>query len=119
MGREIPTHIFSLFYSVLSGLGVAVPAVDRFIATRLKGNFRLFTALCAGSRVHLAGTSIPIAAAVTVSFGFPGHPAGRTTFGLIGEAFRCKKFLLLSSKSEGSATVGTLKGFLGVSHFVE
>jgi hypothetical protein len=98
-----------LLYPVLSGLGVAVPAVYRFIAARLKRDFGLFAALGAGGGIHLAGTSIAEAAAIIpIALGSPGRATSRTTLGFIGEAFGSEELLLFSCKGEGFAAIGTL-----------
>jgi len=105
---------------VLFGLGVAVPAVYRFISARLKWDFCLLTALGAGSRIHLAGTSIAaVAAAATPSpktLGSSGRTARRTTLGLIGISFGSEEFLFFGCKGESFSAIGTREGFLSVSH---
>jgi hypothetical protein len=103
---------------VLSGFGVAVPAVDGFIAARLEGDFGLFTTLGTGSRIHLARASIAVAATISAKFLRPsGGTASRATLGLIGIALGSKKLLLFSRKGERFSAIGTCKGFLGVSHY--
>ena len=63
-----PTHMITFFYLSLSGLFVvAVPAVNRLIAARLKRNFRLFAAAAAGGGIHLAGTSVAVAASAFIT----------------------------------------------------
>ena len=54
---------YLIFYGMLFGLGVAVPAVDGSAAPRLEGHFRLFTARSTGSRVHLTGAASVVVAA--------------------------------------------------------
>jgi hypothetical protein len=116
MGREIPTHIFNWFYWVLFGLSIAVPAVYRFIAARLKRNFSLLAAASAGGRIHLARASVAKAAVITKTLGPSGRTARRTALGLIGEAFGSKKLLLFTGKGERFSAIGTLKRFLCISH---
>jgi hypothetical protein len=104
---------------VLSGFGVAVPAVYRLVAARLKRHFGLFATLSAGDRIHLTGA--PIAKAATTStetLGFSGRTTRRTTFGLIGEAFGGEEFLFFSRKGESFSAVGTLQGFFRKSHWM-
>ena len=104
-------------YLVLSGFGVAVPAVYRFIAARLKGDFGLLATLSAGGRKHLAGASIAVAAAaIAKPLGPSRGTASRTTLGLIGEPFGSEELLLVSRKGEGFSAIRTGEGFLGVSH---
>jgi len=100
----------------LSGFGVTVPAIDRFIATRLKRNFGLFATLGTGSRIHLARASIITSAITTTSLRLSGLPASGTTLGLIGKAFGCVKLLLFNCERKGLTAIGTLEGFFGVSH---
>jgi hypothetical protein len=116
MGRGIPTHIFKFFYWILFGLGVAIPAINRLIATRLKRDFRLFTAPGTGGGVHLARASIVVAAAITVTLSPAAGTASRTSFRLIGIALGRKKFLLFGSKREGFSAIGTCKRFFCESH---
>ncbi len=118
MGRKNPAHIFIWFSSVLSGLGgIAIPAVYRFIAARLKRDFGLLAASAAGCRIHLARASIAVAAAIIPkTLGSSGRTASRTTLGLIGEAFGSEELLLFSRKGERFSAIGTLKGFLCISH---
>jgi len=86
---------------VLSGLGVAVPAVNRFIAARLKGDFSRLATLGTGGRVHLAGPSIIVTATITSKTldSFRRTTRG-TALGLIGKALGSKKLLLFSRKGE-------------------
>jgi len=57
---------------VLSGLVVAVPAVNGLVAARLERDLGLFTAASAGRGIHLARASIRIAATVIAeSLGSP------------------------------------------------
>jgi hypothetical protein len=99
---------------VLFGFGgVAIAAVYRLISARLKGNLSLFAALSAGGGKHLAGSSIAEAAAIVAeALRSSGRAAGRTTLGLIGEAFSGEELLLFDSEGESFAAIGTLKGFL-------
>jgi len=102
---------------MLFGLGVAIPAVYRFIAAWLKRDFSLFPAAPAGGRVHLARTSIAEATAIIArTLGSSRGTASRTTLGLIGIALGSKELLLFSRKGERFSTIGTLKGFLLISH---
>jgi hypothetical protein len=107
---------------MLSGVSVAVPAVYRLIATRLKRYFGMFATLSAGYGVHLARASVAIAATTIAAATIPktlgpsGRTAGRTTLGLIGVAFSGEELLLFGCKRERFSAIGTLKGFLSVSH---
>ena len=117
MGRDNPTHIFNLFYRVLFGLVVAVPAVNRFITARLKRDFRLFAALGTSGRIHLTGTSIIVTAAITSkTLGSFRRTTRGTALGLIGKALGSEELLLFYRKRESFAAIGTLHGFLCKSH---
>jgi hypothetical protein len=116
MGRDIPTHIFDILCWVLFGLGVAVSAVYRFIAARLKRNFCLLTAASAGGRIHLAWASVAKAAVIAKTLGPSGRTAGRATLGLVRKALGSKKLLLFSGKWERFSAIGTLDRFLCISH---
>jgi hypothetical protein len=112
-------HISVCSYPLLFGFGgKAIPAVYRLVAAGLKRDFRLFAALRASSGIHLAGTSVAVAAAaiVTEALSSFDRTARRATLGLIGEAFGREEFLLFSRKGERFAAIGTGKGFFCVSH---
>ena len=107
------------FYVILIGFfGVAIPAIYRLIATRLKRDFCLLTALSAGSGKHLAWASVVVAASTIIAepLGSSGRTTGRATLGFIGEAFGSEELLLFNRKGESFAAIGTLKGFLCESH---
>jgi hypothetical protein len=106
------------FYWWLSGLaGVAIPAVNRLVATRLKRDFRLFAALGAGCGVHLAGAAIPVATATTSrTLGSFGTSTGRAALWFIGEAFGSKEFLFFNCERKRFAAIATGEGFFRVSH---
>jgi hypothetical protein len=82
----------------------------------LKRNFGLFTALSAGSGIHLARAAIEAAAAAAATFGSSAGTASRTALGLICIAFGRKELLLFNGKGESFSAIGTLKCFLGVAH---
>jgi len=110
--------VFICFKFALSGLrGIAVSAVNRLIATRLKRDFGLLATAPAGRRKHLARASIIVTATfIPGTLGSSRGTASRTTFRLIGEALGSEEFLLFGSKGEGFSAVGTSEGFLSVSH---
>ena len=60
-----------------------------------------------------SGTAITIRAAIRTTVPLPlDFSTLRTTFGLLGEAFRCEEFLFPNSEREGSSTIETLDRFL-------
>jgi hypothetical protein len=102
---------------VLFGLGETVAAEDRFITTGLKWHFGLRVALSASGGIHLARTSVGITAAViSHALGSSGRTARRTPLRFVGEAFGGEEFLFFSREGESFAAIGTLKGFLCISH---
>jgi hypothetical protein len=103
---------------VLSGLGgVAFPAVYRLVAAWLKRDFSLFAALAASRGIHLSRAAVVVATAfIAEALISSGRAAWGTTLGLIGEALGCEELLLFSSKGEGFSAIGTLDGFLCVTH---
>jgi hypothetical protein len=108
---NFPTHIY-LLYQVLFRLGVAVSAVNRFVAARLEGNFCLFAAASAGGRIHLARASIAVTAAFVAETLSPsGCSTRRTALGFISEAFGCKELLLFDRKGERFSAIATGEGF--------
>ena len=118
MGRNLPTHTFSLgqlAWALSRLFGVAVSAVYGPIAARLKRDLCLLAAASAGNGIHLARATIAVAAAATAGAS-PGRSASRATPGFVSESFGGEEALLFSSKGEGFSAIGTLKGFLGVSH---
>lgn len=82
---------------------VAIPAVNRTIATGLKGYLSFGTTLSTYSSISLA--LLAIATSATGSFGFSGSSALRTTSRLIGKALFSVEFLLASGENEVFATV--------------
>jgi hypothetical protein len=98
----------------LLALYVAISAVYRFIAARLKRYLSFLTALRANSGEHLARTSAHTAptAAATISLGPSILTADRASFWLIGVAFGCEEFLLLYGKRKSFSAIGTGEGFL-------
>jgi hypothetical protein len=89
-----------------SCLAKAIAAVHRSAFSRLEGYFRVFAALGANGREHLARSA---ATAGTVPFGLPGLPAGRAPLGLVGVAFGLEEFLLRGAEGERGAAISTLK----------
>jgi hypothetical protein len=85
----------------------ALAAVYRTAFTRFEGNFGFFAALGADSGVHLARS-----ATGTVALSFPGLPAVRAAFGLIGVAFGLEELLFRSTEGKRSSAIGTLKCFV-------
>jgi hypothetical protein len=69
MDRKGPAHILH-FHLLLSGFVVAFAAINRFVAARLKGDFRLFAALSTGGGKHLTGASIPKSTTTTTTRAF-------------------------------------------------
>jgi len=88
---------------------VAVAAVHRFIATRLKGHFGGFATLGAGSGEHLAGGSV---AAISIALRLPCLTALRASLGLVGVAFGLEELLVLGAEGESSSTVGACEGLV-------
>ena len=117
MGRNNPAHISVLNFRGLFRFGEAIPAIYRFVATRLKGYLCRLAASSASYGIHLARSPIAVAAAIIAeALGSSGRTASRTTPGLIGKAFGGEELLLFYREGEGFAAIGTLKGFLCVSH---
>jgi hypothetical protein len=104
------------YFRILFGTAETVPAVNRLIAARLKGDFSLLAAASAGDRIHLAWASITRAAIISITLSSSGRTTRRTALGLIGKAFSGKEFLLFSRKGERFSAIGTCKGFFSVSH---
>ena len=102
---------------MLFGFSEAIPAKHRLISARLEWDFGLSVTLSAGGGIHLAGTSISVAAAfIAQTLVSSGRTTRRTTLGFIGEAFRRKELLLRDRKGERFSAIGTGKGFFCVSH---
>ena len=85
-GRRNPACFFKCRFLGFA-LYVAISAVYRFVAARLKRYFCLLAALSAGSRIHLArAATTHSATAISETLGPSTLPALWTTLGLIGIA---------------------------------
>jgi hypothetical protein len=95
----------------------AFPAIYRLVAAGLKRDLSLLAASSAGCRVHLAGSSIVVAAAfIAKTLGSFGSSTRSAAFGFIGEAFGGEEFLLFYREGEGFAAIAALTVFFCVSH---
>jgi hypothetical protein len=88
--------------------GEAIPAIDRFIATRIERHLRHAAALAAGRRKHLARTPRALAAAVPATIA--AHRLARrsavgATVGFVLEAFLLVEGLFAGTEDEGTSTV--------------
>jgi hypothetical protein len=93
------------------------PAIYRLVAAGLKRDLSLLATSSAGCGIHLAGSSIIVAAAfITKTLSPFGSSARSAAFGFIGEAFGSEEFLLFDRKGEGFAAIAALKVFFCVSH---
>jgi hypothetical protein len=88
---------------LLFGLGIAISAINRLVATRLKGNLGLGTALAASYWEHLARAS----AGSAIPFCFPGLTASGTALGIVDQTFRSIKLLLFNREGKRFAAICT------------
>jgi hypothetical protein len=88
---------------------VAVGAVNRPVAARFKGYFRVFAALGTYRRKHLPSGS---EAAISEALCFPCIAARGATLRLVGITSGLEELLVLNAVRKGSSTIGTLERFV-------
>jgi hypothetical protein len=96
-----------------SDLIVAIATIYRPITARFKRYFGVLTTLGALYREHLTTTT-----SSGVAVGFPCLAAGGTTLRLVGITLSLEKLLFISTKGEGSATIGTSELFVLKTHWM-
>ena len=89
-----------------SDLAVTIAAINRFVATRLEGNFGSFAALGTSGGEHLTFGAKGTAAA-SEPLGLPCLTALGTALGLISIALCLEEFLVFSAERKRSTTIGT------------
>src|SRR5579863_278257 len=91
-----------------------VPAIDRFVATRLERNFRYSTALAAGGFEHLALTVAATWSAAATAGCFARGAAIGASAGFVRESFARKELLFARGEREGASAVNAVEGFVVV-----
>jgi hypothetical protein len=89
-----------------SDLAVTIAAINRFVTTRLEGNFGSFAALGTSGGEHLAFATKATTAA-SEPLGLPCLTALGTPFGLISITLSLEELLVLGAERERRATIGT------------
>lgn len=99
-----------------SDVVIAIAAVNRLIAARLKRDFCLLAALGTGCGIHLPRASVVATATTSRPLGSFCRATRRTALWFIGEAFGSEELLLFSREGECLSAIGTREGFFCVSH---
>jgi hypothetical protein len=99
-----------------SDVVIAIAAVNRLIAARLKRDFCLLATLGTGCGIHLSRASVVATAAISRTLGSFCRATRRAALWFIGEAFGSEELLLFSCEGECLSAIGTREGFFCVSH---
>jgi hypothetical protein len=100
-----------------SDFSVAIAAIDRPAARRLKRHFGVFAALGAYGRKHLAWQ--PIAVTTTsLPICLPCLSARGAALGLIGIALGLEELLFLSGEAEVGSAIGTVERLFLKAHWM-
>jgi hypothetical protein len=115
-GRINPALYLNLIsFYLLFRFYEAIAAINRLVSSGLKRYLGILPALRASGSIHLARASAE-SAFRTRTLCFPSLTARRATLRLIGKAFAGIKLLFFGREGEGFSAIGTLQGFLFVSH---